>query len=1205
MLSLSVVKGAGAPKLAEYYTKEYTQGTGEMSMSAARAAERSRWFGDGADDRGLTGSVDQDELLAVLEGKNPHTGQLLFDPNQMQLNKIQKNLGIERPLSANDIGALREGLNPETGEQLPRITNRYVENLFSGRKGMERSVSAIDMTLSAPKSVSLMVAVGDEEIKQAAAAAHESAVDAALKFVKEELLAVRRGQDGAVQEKADQMTAALVTQLASRNHDPQLHTHCVLSAAARGSDGRVSAINATTIHQASKIIGSVYQQELRHQLTQELGVSWEVRNNGLGEVKEMPPEILRKFSSRSMEIDESIDAIHADNERLLRDVELRLDVYERAAERVRRDPENSTQEDQDRAKKLEKYHKLLKFSYKEGKYDGSRRKLVNALTRKAKDEPEEEELRETWEEQWARSGVAWETVMSRSQASRNEEVNDLIRSEDPREDFRTRLEDALVIQNATFGRREAITTGLANADPSWDAEQTVAEVDAFLAEYAVIIREDTAKYANWTLGGGARYTTDRVLQQEKELKEMASTMLDRDDSAVCDLGVTAQKAAEYTLNDEQEELLTALCVSGQQLVMSRGIAGSGKTHVLGSAASVLRTEGYQVVGLATAAATAQRLSSESGFDRSSSIDRFLTLAGNNKWERGTSQGLLREREGLQEEKRELFAQFSAREAEAGDDPVMLDEIAEERATAMGEWQGRWDTWLKTAGKEQQIREEAGAALDERRRTIDAYRTELDHRTTVAAGLPADQQQAEYAAISKGREQIKGAQARWSDDASMYRRHLSPTEDLPNDNKVVLVVDEAGMVETDHYHRLVKLAEERDWKLAFVGDDRQLQEVNRGGSFRMLAELGGSVELGNARRARHAWEQQAQRKWWASEDPNVIREVAESYIENDRVTFVTDRVVRTAIAAEQVDPDKLDPKQVEREVARQIMVDGYLNDYDENVEHLLLAATRDDVYALNIAVQKALIERGVIDPTGPKALAADVRDRGAVAGHYELYKGDKVMITHNIAGTPVKNGMKGDVVQVQKNGEVVVDLPTGPEGELRRHTMTKEHLEKGFVAQGMCSTIHKAQGQTSENATVLADNSVNRQMLYPGASRGKGLNKIVWLVDNDGPAPEEQLANGMIRSGRKLTALESWSKGPTQSEINGLVSEMQSEGIPMTAEQAEAELAERRRQEYLEAKDQAAIRDARIAQSHERVENQKKEQAQVMQQAQVRQRDMGA
>lgn len=182
---------------------------------------------------------------------------------------------------------------------------------------------------------------------------------------------------------------------------------------------------------------------------------------------------------------------------------------------------------------------------------------------------------------------------------------------------------------------------------------------------------------------------------------MARKMLDRTDSAVCDLQVTAEKANEYTLNDEQEELLTSLCVSGQQLVMARGIAGSGKTHVLGSAASVLRSDGYQVVGLATAAATAQRLSSESGFDRSSSIDKFLQLASKNQWERGTSAGLLRQREELQAEKRDLFTKYNDLAAAAGDDAEALDAVSEERAEVMGEWQKRWDKWLAAAGKEQE------------------------------------------------------------------------------------------------------------------------------------------------------------------------------------------------------------------------------------------------------------------------------------------------------------------------------------------------------------------------------------------------------------------------------------------------------------------------------------------------------------------------
>lgn len=1201
MLSLAVVKGAASNKMAEYYTKEYTQGSGEMTQSQEEAARRSRWWGDGADARGLEGSVQNEDLQKVLEGRDPESNQVLFDPSRQQLLSIQKSLGIERTLGAEDIKSLRRGLNPETHEAMPRVTAKYVENLFSGRRGLDRSVSAVDMTLSAPKSVSLMVAVGDDGVREAAEGAHEKAVDAAMEFVRDELAAVRRGHDGLNQEAATELAAALVTQLASRNHDPQLHTHCVLSTAARGSDGRVSALNATMLHKASKVIGSVYQNELRHQLTSELGVGWDVRLDGLGEVAGVPKEVMREFSTRTKEIDASVDAQMEADQQLLRDVELRLDVYERAALRVKRDPDNATSEDKDRADKLEQYHKVLRSSFQDGKFNASRKRLLVQLTRQGKDEPAEEQLREKWQQQWLASGESWDSILQRSQGERIDEEIDRLKSEDHVEDFRAALSAELTTQNATFGRKEAITTGLRVADPSMSSQEVVEQVDAFLEDRALSIREDTAQYANWSMGGGAKYTTEEVLEQEKELKEVAGRMLDRDDSAVCNLNTTAQKAEEYTLNDEQESLLTSMCVSGQQLVMARGIAGSGKTHVLGSAASVLRTEGYQVVGLATAAATAQRLSAESGFDRSSSIDRFLQLAKNGKWERGTSKILLSQREELQSEKRTIAAKYSALLTEAGDDEVMLDQVSQERADALEDWQRRWDEWLTEAGRELETRENSGKALDARRETLDLLKAELDHREHTVGMMPADQQQVEMQKIRQEREELEQANQRWKNDSMIYQREMSPTEDLPDDNRVVIVVDEAGMVETSHYSNLLKMAEERDWKVAFVGDDRQLQEVNRGGSFRMLAELGGSVELGTARRARNEWEQQAQRKWWASEDPNAIQDVAQDYIDHDRVTFITDRVVRTAIASEKLDPDQLDPEQVEREVARQVMVDNYFKDYDQGVEHLLIASKREDVFALNNAVQQELIKRGVVKSDGSVAKAADVRG-SKVGGWYDLHAGDSLMVMKNISGTPVKNGMNGTITRVNQDGSVTAKLPTGPDGELRSHTVEKKLLDDGYAALGNAVTAHKSQGMSVENATAMLDKSTSREAAYPSMTRGKGSNQVVWLVDKNGGEPEEQLAQAMTKTSRKLTALEQWKKEPTQEEISELRNTMSADGVDITADRATELLEERRRQEYLEATAKADERDAKMELAHERLEEQKESQAYVMQHEHVHVRE---
>ena len=58
----------------------------------------------------------------------------------------------------------------------------------------------------------------------------------------------------------------------------------------------------------------------------------------------------------------------------------------------------------------------------------------------------------------------------------------------------------------------------------------------------------------------------------------------------------------------------------------------------------------------------------------------------------------------------------------------------------------------------------------------------------------------------------------------------------------VVVDEAGMIGTPALHRLVVLAERQRWRLALIGDHRQLQAVGRGGLFHELTATGRVEEL---------------------------------------------------------------------------------------------------------------------------------------------------------------------------------------------------------------------------------------------------------------------------------------------------------------------------------------------------------------------------
>ncbi len=119
-----------------------------------------------------------------------------------------------------------------------------------------------DITLSAPKSVSLEALVmGDRRVIRA----HDEAVRATLQFVETDLLQTR-GWDPATRRrprvKAEGMVVAGFRHLASRDQDPQLHTHCVLANMTRNGSGEWRSVEPTKIRRSEKLIGAFYRNEL-------------------------------------------------------------------------------------------------------------------------------------------------------------------------------------------------------------------------------------------------------------------------------------------------------------------------------------------------------------------------------------------------------------------------------------------------------------------------------------------------------------------------------------------------------------------------------------------------------------------------------------------------------------------------------------------------------------------------------------------------------------------------------------------------------------------------------------------------------------------------------------------------------------------------------------------------------------------------------
>ncbi|MPZ29308.1 MAG: relaxase domain-containing protein, partial [Micromonosporaceae bacterium] len=137
--------------------------------------------------------------------------------------KLAADLGVSGQVDTEAFRAVLTGRNPQTGEKLKRWPNK---------------VLAFDGVFAPPKSVSALWAIGTPEVRQAIAQAQAAAVQAALGYLAEHACVARLGRQGVNAEPGTGFAIATFTHRTSREADPQLHTHAIISNLAETADGR-------------------------------------------------------------------------------------------------------------------------------------------------------------------------------------------------------------------------------------------------------------------------------------------------------------------------------------------------------------------------------------------------------------------------------------------------------------------------------------------------------------------------------------------------------------------------------------------------------------------------------------------------------------------------------------------------------------------------------------------------------------------------------------------------------------------------------------------------------------------------------------------------------------------------------------------------------------------------------------------------------
>ena len=215
---------------------------------------RGIWFGASADQLGVIGEVGDEAFLAVMAGMDPR--------------RPDRDLG---------------------------------------RRYDDKSVRGFDVTASAPKSVSVLWALGDDHIRRAVLDAHDSAVRQLAGWIEAHAHTRYRIGGGVAVVDAQGIVAVAFRQHTSRALDPQLHTHLVIANRVKSPDGRWLALDARLIKRDQQTLSALYHVTLRAELTARLGVRWHQPEHGICEIADVPDVLLAEFSTRTAAVARRID----------------------------------------------------------------------------------------------------------------------------------------------------------------------------------------------------------------------------------------------------------------------------------------------------------------------------------------------------------------------------------------------------------------------------------------------------------------------------------------------------------------------------------------------------------------------------------------------------------------------------------------------------------------------------------------------------------------------------------------------------------------------------------------------------------------------------------------------------------------------------------------------------------------------------------
>jgi Ti-type conjugative transfer relaxase TraA len=302
---------------------------------------------------------------------------------------------------------------------------------------------------------------------------------------------------------------------------------------------------------------------------------------------------------------------------------------------------------------------------------------------------------------------------------------------------------------------------------------------------------------------------------------------------------------------------------------------------------------------------------------------------------------------------------------------------------------------------------------------------------------------------------------------------------PLRKKEVLMIDEAGMVGNAVMQEVLREAWKSGAQVVFVGDDRQIPSVDRGGMFKVFCERYGAHELKEVRRQEVLWQKELSEELSQGMTRGQLFKVLETLQDNGRIFRSPTKEDSMDALVEQWAKDRLkDPTRT-----------SFVMEHRNKIAHQLNEKIR--------GVRKALGELN-----GPEFQCE------SFTGKTLIGVGDRIQFRRNDRTLGITNGICGTLVEA-KETLFTVKKDDGTTVEFNPQTFNGYQL-------GYAGTYHQSQGKTVDLAYAMHSPTLNQNLFYVGLTRQK--QDLRYYISQDEALTINDVVRQLCKDGSKETSI---------------------------------------------------------------------------------------